>query len=101
MSTKKAAAKKTIWMAGSNLSGLWSTQPILGTWDSEFNEYTDKTGNLSVSGIGCLEYPFAEDPADVGGSLLITFSSKNKSDVVIWISGWITAMEQVAARIPK
>lgn len=78
-----------VWMAGSNLKGLWSAKPIIGKLQE--NWWWDSSGNLYVSKLG-LHTPTFDS---------VTFASVSKKEVEIWISGWMVAMEQVAERIPR
>ena len=82
--------KDKCWMAGSNLAGLWSDKPICGYKDPESFDWYDRGGNLNVSRMGL----------DARDQRCVTFASKEKRDVELWISGWMVAMRQVLSRIP-
>lgn len=68
--------KKSIWMNGVNLRGIWSERPIRGYWYESTEEWYDDGGNLSVEKLGV-----------VVKEGIITFSSKNRKEVVLWTMG--------------
>lgn len=76
--------KNVCWMAGINLAGLWSNKPIRGYFNADHENYWDRTGNLNVETVG--------EDSRVSGNL-ITFASKDKREVEIWLHGANSVME--------
>lgn len=85
------AKPRVVWIAGSNLVGLWYSKPMRAEWDVEIGSWWDSSGDYSVSRLGL---------SDVRDGRLATFASVHRCEVEIWISGWLTAMRQIAAKLP-
>ena len=68
---------KEVWMAGCNLGGLWSVEPVRGFWNNGLEEWYDATGNLSARTYGL----------DLSEEHIATFISVDKKDVENFIAG--------------
>lgn len=75
---------KTVWMAGVNLGGIWSRNPIKGYLNEDFNRWWDRSGNFGVEKLGT--------DKRYG---IITFASTSKEEVKVWLSGLSSAFSMI------
>lgn len=73
--------KEPVWAAKVNLGGLYKLNPLRCTWDKELNCWWGDDGNFEVRKLGL-------DAQD----LCITFASKSKTEVAIWLLGATSVM---------
>lgn len=67
---------ENVWVAAVNLSGLWWETPHEFSRLEDIDGWWSKNGEFSVDKLG----------VDVKPNI-VTFSSKNKKDVELWLSG--------------
>ena len=81
---KKLSKDDIVYCSAVNLSGLWSKKPLKMVYlDEETGTYWDRSGDFSCPGLGI--------QAQWGGGF-ISFASKNKREVEVWIYGVSASM---------
>lgn len=85
--TKKVDEDKQVYVAGLNLSGLWSTKPLKAR-----REFDDR-GFWWVSHGPLKDNAFAEKLGLDDRNGIITFASTSKRDVQSWIDGVLSSFK--------
>lgn len=86
-STNKAVESEQVYVAGLNLSGLWSTKPL------KARRYIDDEGSWWVSHGPLKDDAFAEKLGLHDRDGFITFASTSKREVQTWIDGVLSSFK--------
>jgi len=70
--------RKPVYGASVNMAGLYHTKPIRCKWDDNLKTWWSADGNFDVKELGL---------SRSAGGLCITFASRSRRQVQIWIDG--------------